>query len=73
MKKFFRVATNFCTLIRNYKEIARPLRDIINPYNPRLKIKSTLELERAFNDVKEAINNLPTLFFVKEAKHCLST
>ena len=67
MKKFLGVATYFCTHIRNYTEIARPLRDLINPYNPRLKIKWTLELEKAFSDVKESINNIPTLFFVKEA------
>ena len=41
--------------------------DIINPDNPRLNIKWTFEVEKAFNDVKEAINNIPTLFFVNEA------
>ena len=67
----------FCGVVNYFREhchngAARmePLNNLLKGYNKKVKVKirweSNLEARRAFEDVKDMVNNLPKLFFVDE-------
>ena len=69
MKSFLGVANYFSTHIRNFSIITKPLRDMIPNYTvqtSRRRLKWTEDQTRIFHEVKQAINDCPTLYFVRQ-------
>ena len=65
IRKFIGVVNYFRNHIRSQSTIIKPLYDMIHNYQPQKKVmwndKAIIE---AFNNIKNAINNLPTLYFL---------
>ena len=67
LKSFIGVAEYFHDYIQNMATKLKPLRDLIeNPYHKRQKIVWTPESEIAFEQIKEDINNCPSLYFLDD-------
>lgn len=64
VKKFIGVVNYFRDHIKNQSTIIKPLYDLIHDYQPQKKVfwneKSTI----AFDNIRDAINKLPTLYFL---------
>lgn len=67
LKKFLGVANYFRDHIRNHSVLAAPLQKLVLDYKPSRKIQWTVETEKAFADLKEAIHECPTLSFLHES------
>jgi hypothetical protein len=48
----------------NYAIVTGPLHKLVSPYKPRKAIKWTPELLKALDEVKDLIDNIPTLFYI---------
>jgi hypothetical protein len=66
LKSFLGVAVYFIDHIRNYSSIVRPLHQMLHNYERNRRLQWTQEGRDAFNDIKKAINELPTLFFLND-------
>ena len=66
LKKFLGVTGYFHDHIRNYAEITRPLQQMVHDYERKRKLVWTEEGKIAFEKIKQAINNCPTLFFLDD-------
>jgi transposase InsO family protein len=64
LKKFLGVANYFHDHIKNQSIIVRPLQQLILDYSPSRKIEWNSEAERAFDEIKNAIHECPTLSFM---------
>ena len=64
LKSFLGLANYFRDHIENHSTIVRPLNDLLKGYQRTRKIQWTPEAEKAFEDIKDAINNCPQLFFL---------
>ena len=62
LKKFLGLATYFSSHIRDYSNMTKSLRDMTLNYNPKQKLTWNEDSISAFNNVKQAINNCPTLY-----------
>jgi len=67
LKKFIGIATHFSSHIRNYSMISKPLHELLRNYKPRASLVWSEEPRIAFQRVKDAINNCPTLYFINES------
>lgn len=65
LKSFLGIATYFCTHIKNYSDLTKPLRDMILEYKPKTQLSWNDHTNETFQNVKSAINNCPTLYFIK--------
>ena len=66
LKRFVGVVTYFCDHIRNFAMITKPLRDMMLPYVPKAKLAWTEYNTQVFEQVKQAVNNCPTLYFTRD-------
>jgi hypothetical protein len=67
LKSFIGVVEYFHEHVQNFSEILRPLRLLITPYVKTHTIKWTESAILAFNNVKTAINNCQTLYFIDDS------
>jgi transposase InsO family protein len=67
LKKFLGVANYFRDHIHHHSELVRPLQQLVVNYTPSRRIIWTKEAEDAFANIKEAINNCPSLSFMHES------
>ena len=65
LKRFVGIATYFSSHIRNYSNLTKPLRDMMTDYKPKSKLQWNELTDETFIKVKDAINNCPTLYFVR--------
>ena len=68
LKSFLGVATYFHTHIRNFAIIAQPLHALVHDYKPRAFLSWNDQAIQAFEELKLAINNVPTLYFMSNSK-----
>ena len=73
LKSFIGVATYFYSHIKNFAILSHPLHDLVKSYDKKKKIVWTDETEQAFQNVKDAINNIPTLYFISDNKEVYLT
>jgi len=66
LKSFLGVATYFRDHIRNHSIIVKPLNDMIRKYEKNKKLVWTPEGLIAYDQIREAIRNMPTLFFLDD-------
>ena len=66
MKSFIGIINYFHDHIRDHSMLVRPLQQLVLQYTPSKKIQWTSEALTAFNAIKDAINNCPTLSFVND-------
>ena len=66
LKSFLGVATYFRDHIRNHSIIVKPLNDMIRKYEKNKKLVWTPEELIAYDQIREAIRNMPTLFFLDD-------
>ena len=66
VKRFLGIANYMRDHIKNHSIIVRPLQQLVQDYSPTTKIKWTPEATQAFDDIKCAINECPTLSFMHE-------
>ena len=68
LKSFLGVAVYFKDHIDHYSDITKPLHKMIEGYNKAKNKRLTWseEAKLAFNDLRQAINNLPMLFFLDD-------
>jgi transposase InsO family protein len=64
MKSFVGLVNHFSSHIRNCSQILRPLRTMTEPFLPKQRLVWTAELYTAFENVRDAFNNLPTMYFI---------
>ena len=69
LKSFLGLTNWFSEHIKDYAKIAKPLNAAISGYEitKHLKIVWTDELNTAFEQLKEAVNNCPKLYFLQDA------
>jgi hypothetical protein len=67
LKSFVGVVEYFHEHVQDFSEILRPLRKLITPYVKTHTIKWTDLAVEAFNNVKTAINNCQTLYFIDDS------
>jgi hypothetical protein len=69
LKSFLGLTNWFSEHIKDYAKIAKPLNAAISEYEvtKHLKIVWTDELNAAFEQLKEAVNNCPKLYFLQDA------
>jgi hypothetical protein len=65
IRKFIGVVNYFRDHIKNQSILIKPLYDLIHDYQPFKKVIWTETAIAAFNEIKEAINNIPTLYFIE--------
>jgi hypothetical protein len=65
IRKFIGVVNYFRDHIKNQSILIKPLYDLIHDYQPFKKVTWTEPAIAAFNAMKEAINMLPTLYFIE--------
>lgn len=65
LKGFLGLANYFRSNVRNYSDLACPLNRVLHNYKPYKIIQWTDELINSFNQIKEAINNCPQLWFME--------
>jgi hypothetical protein len=64
MKSFLGLANYFRLHIRNHSDIVEPLNASVNPYKKNQKLgEYSPAMEKAFADIKQMIDNCPTLYF----------
>ena len=64
MKSFLGLANYFRLHIRNHSDIVEPLNAAVNPYRKNQKIGAyTPAMDKAFTDIKQMIDDCPTLYF----------
>ena len=78
MKSFLGLANYFRDHIKNHSMIVMPLQRLVDNYSrsksAHIKIKWNDECEEAFNNIKEAIDNCPLLWFLDNTSPiCLAT
>ncbi len=66
LKSFLGLANYFRDHIKNHSQIVRPLQDMIKHYKKGHKLTWNEETSKAFNEIKNAINNCPKIFFVQD-------
>ena len=66
IKRFLGIANYMRDHIKNHSVIVRPLQQLVQNYTPTTKVKWTPEATQAFEDIKRAINECPTLSFLHE-------
>ena len=64
IRKFIGVVNYFRDHIKNQSILIKPLYAMIHDYQPTKKVNWNMEGITAFNEIKQAINNLPTLYFL---------
>jgi hypothetical protein len=64
MKSFLGFANYFRDHIVGYAEIVRPLHAMITKYKPESRLQYSDETNKAFDAIKLAINDCPTLLFI---------
>ena len=64
LKSFVGLANYYREHIVHFAEIMRPLNELLRDYRPSRILKWSKEDETAFEKIKEAINELPMLFFI---------
>ena len=64
LKSFLGVAVYFIDNIRNYATIVKPLHMMLHAYDKKRRLEWTDAGRVAFHQIKEAINNCTTLFFI---------
>jgi hypothetical protein len=74
LKSFIGIVEYFHDHIQDIANKLRPLRQLITPYVKGLTLTWTDEAARAFEQIKEDVNNVPTFYFIhEEAPVCLLT
>lgn len=68
LKSFLGVATYFRDHIRNHSLIVKPLHEMIRKYEKNKRLEWTQEGERAYEEIREAIRHMPTLFFLDDRR-----
>ena len=64
MKSFLGLANYFRLHIRNHSDIVEPLNAAVNPYRKNQKLgEYTPAMDKAFTDIKQMIDDCPTLYF----------
>ena len=68
LKSFLGLANFFRDHIRNHSTVVKPLQDMISDYEAtkRAKLKWTEETTAAFEEIKQLIDQCPTLYFMHE-------
>ncbi len=66
LKSFLGLANYFRDHIRNHSQIVRPLQEMIRNYKKGHKLIWTDETNKAFDTIKNAINNCPKIFFIQD-------
>ena len=66
LKSFLGVAVYFIDHIQNYATIVRPLHQMLLDYDRNRKLVWSEDGRVAFHQIKEAINNCTTLFFIDD-------
>ena len=66
LKSFLGFVNYFRDFIRNQSIIVKPLNNLLKDYNRSTRIKWTTESLKAFDDIKESVKRIPTLYFVNE-------
>ena len=66
LKSFLGVATYFRDHIRNHSIIVKPLHEMIRKYEKNKRLEWTQEGEQAYEEIREAIRHMPTLFFLDD-------
>jgi hypothetical protein len=68
LKSFLGVATYFRDHIRNHSVIVKPLHEMIHKYEKNRKLEWTPAGLLAYDQIREAIRNMPTLFFLDDRR-----
>jgi len=66
LRSFLGLANYFRDHIRNHSIIVHPLRDTVKNYKPKPRRTWLKETKEAFNDIKEAINACPKLYYLDD-------
>ena len=66
LRSFLGLANYFRDHIRNNLIIVHPLHDIVKNYKPKQRLTWSQETKEAFNDIKEAINACPKLYYLDD-------
>ena len=66
LKSFLGLANYFRDHIRNHSTLVQPLHEIIKDYKPRSHLQWTPDTLRAFERVRQAINECPKLHFIDD-------
>ena len=66
LKSFLGVAVYFIDNIKNYATIVKPLHMMLHDYENNRRLIWTEAGRVAFHQIKEAINNCTTLFFIDD-------
>ena len=65
LRSFLGLANYFRDHIRNHSTIVHPLHDMVKNYKPKQRLTWSKETKEAFNDIKEAINACPKLYYLE--------
>jgi hypothetical protein len=66
LKSFLGLANYFRDHIKNHANIVKPLQDMIKNYKKAHRLQWNEERSKAFEEIKDAINACPKIFFIKE-------
>ena len=66
LKSFLGLANYFRAHVRNHSSLAQPLNDMLKDYQPKKVLQWDDISLKAFEDLKQAVNDAPKLFFVDE-------
>jgi len=66
LRSFLGLANYFRDHIRNHSIIVHPLHDMVKHYKPKQRLTWSQETKEAFNDIKEAINACPKLYYLDD-------
>ena len=66
LRSFLGLANYFRNHIRNHSTLVHPLQEMVKNYKPRQPVKWTSETLKVFQDVKDAINSCPKLYFLDD-------
>ena len=66
MKGFIGLVNYFRDHVANSSVITAPLEEMVKPYNPKSKLEWTPERESKYEEVKLAVHECPSLWFVDE-------
>ena len=66
LKSFLGFVNYFRDFIRNQSMIVKPLHNLLTNYHKTSKVKWTPEAMKAFEDTKESVRTIPTLYFLND-------
>ena len=66
LKSFLGLANYFREHVRNHSTLAQPLNELLKDYKPKKLLVWNAATTRAFEELKQAVNDAPKLFFVDE-------